>query len=288
MMRVSAKQLNMFGCRTRKEGALGGCARQWAGYYLEGNKPEWLDPNLVFGIKFHAVCAAMVQTGRMPEPHVLQPGVVLMADEVKPDGLFGKMARAAIIHLPRAQLKETGDIIREWQAEQEWLFEWTTTSGLTVEVDLRPDVCADSTMIDLIDWKSTSAKRWALKSIVDDVQANLYAGGLMIRFNRSSVFGRWVYVEKKPPHRSWPVDGIFPRQRTEEWLHENVDRTIELIHMMREHNPSALDLPADIEACEGVGKRCDYMGKCLTTVGPKDSRLITLEEIFRYKESKPQ
>lgn len=283
-MRISAKQLNMFGCKTRKAGALGGCARSWAAYYLEGHRPEYLPAPLVFGIKFHAVCASMVKTGRMPEPHVLQPGVVLMADECKPDGLFGKMARAAIIHLPRTKVPETGDVIRTWQTEQEWLFPWTTTRGTEVEIDLRPDVCADSTLVDLIDWKSTSDKRWALKTILDDVQANLYATGLMIRFNRQCVAGRWVYVEKKGSHRSWPVDGIFHRKASADWLHENVDRTIELVHMMREHKPTAMDLPGDVLACEGVGKRCDYEGTCLGPVGPRESRLITLEEILRYKE----
>lgn len=284
MMRISAKQINMFGAKVRKEGSLGGCPRSWAAYYLEGNKPEFLDPNLVFGIKFHAVCEALVMTGRMPQPGVLQPGVVLMSEDVKPDGLLGKMGRAAIIHLPRTRVPETGDVIREWQAEKEWLFEWTTSHGLTVQVDLRPDVCADSTLIDLIDWKSTSDKRWALKSIIDDVQANLYAAGLMIRFDRQNCAGRWVYVEKKPPHRSWPVDGIFPRGRTEAWLHENIDATIELVHTMREMKPAAMDLPGDVLACEGVGKRCDYEGPCLGPVGPRESRLITLEEITRYKE----
>jgi hypothetical protein len=286
MMRVSAKQLNMFGCRTRKEGALDGCARKWAAYYLDGNKPDFLPEPLVFGIKFHAVCAAMVKTGRMPAPGVLQPGVVLMADEVAPDGLFGKMARSAIIHLPRTFVKETGDQIRAWQTEQEWLFPWTTTRGTEVQIDLRPDVCADSTLVDLIDWKSTSAKRWALTSILDDVQAQLYASGLMIRFNREVCAGRWIYVEKRAPHKSWPVDGIFHRAASAQWLHHNVDPTIDLIAMMREHRPAAMDLPGDVLACEGVGKRCDFGGHCLGPVGPKESRLITLEEIVRYKEGR--
>lgn len=287
MMRVSAKQINMFGARVRKEGALDGCPRKWASYYNEGVKPDFLDPNLVFGIKFHAVCAALVMTNRMPEPHVIQPGVVLTADDCRPESQLGKMGRAGIIHLPRTRIAETNEVIREWQTEQVWVFPWRTGLGLDVEVDLRPDVCADSTLIDLIDWKSTSDKRWALKSIVDDVQANLYAYGLMWKMQRQNVAGRWVYVEKKAPHKSWPVDGIFPRGRTEAWLHENVDATIELIHTFKENNTPAMDLPGDILACEGIGKRCDYEGPCLGFVGPKESRLITLDEIIRYKEGKP-
>jgi hypothetical protein len=277
----------MFGELRRKLGALDGCPRKWAAYYIEGNRPDFLGEHLVFGIKFHAVCASLVATGRMPEPRVLQPGAILTPTDCAPDGILGAMARSAIRHLPRSTVPETGDVIREWQVEKEWLFPWTTGTGLQVQVDLRPDVCADGTLIDLLDWKSCGGPRYALKSIVDDVQANLYAAGLMQRFGRDCVRGRWVYVNRTPSHKSWPVDGIFPWKETEAWLHENVDRTIELIHMFREMRPAALDVPGDIEACNGEGRQCDYAGPCLGQLGPREPRLITLAEIVRYKESTP-
>jgi hypothetical protein len=47
----------------------------------------------------------------------------------------------------------------------------------------------------------------------------------------------------------------------------------------------ALDLPGDEEACGGVGRWCDHMAKCFGPVGPKPARLISLEEIVRYKET---
>lgn len=285
-MRVSAKQINMFGARVRKEGAIGGCPRSWAARYLDGIKPEFLNENLVFGIKFHNVCASLVATGRMPLPATLQPGVVLTEWDVIPESIFGKMARSALLHLPRSLVPETGQVVRTWQVEREWVFEWTTRNGLTVEVDLRPDVCADSMLVDLLDWKSTGNKRNALTSIIDDVQANLYAVGLMRHFGRDCVAGRWVYVEKKGSHRSWPVEGTFHKATAEAWLHENVDGTIELIHMMREHKPSAMDLPGDGRACLDVGMWCDYAGPCLGPMGPRES-LIPLQDILRYKETKP-
>ncbi len=284
-MRVSAKQITMFGARVRKEGSIGGCPRSWAAYYLDGNRPEFLNENLIFGIKFHACCAAMVETGRMPEPAVLQPGVELTEYDVLPESIFGKMARAAIIHLPRSSIPETGEVFRTWDVEQEWLFGWTTRNGLEVEIDLRPDVCADASLVQLVDWKSTGDKRNALKSIVDDVQANLYAVGLMRHFGRTMVLGRWVYVEKKGKHNSWPVEGMFHQATSEAWLHENVDKTIEAIALMRETpGLKAMDLPGDDNACNGEGRWCDFAGPCLGQLGPRPS-VIPLEDIVRFKNS---
>jgi hypothetical protein len=284
-MRFSVKQINMFGALVRKPGALGGCPRSWGARYLDSIKPDYLDENLVFGIKFHNACASLVSTGRMPTPATLQPGVIMTEYDCAPDGQLGKMARSAIIHLPRSSVPETGMEFKKWIVEAQWLFPWTTTQGITVEIDLRPDVCADSMLVDLLDWKSTSDKRWALKSIVDDVQANVYAVGLMHHFQRQTVIGRWVYVEKKAPFRSWPVDGMFHHEKTTRWMHENVDATLELMHTYKEMGLSAFDLPGDIGACEGVGKRCDFEGPCLGPVGPKSSKLITIDEVLRYKGS---
>lgn len=281
MMRFSCKQINQFGSKDRKPGALGGCPRQWGARYLDGVKPEFLEEPLVFGIKFHNVCASLVATGRMPTPSTLQPGVVMTEYDCAPDGQLGKMGRSAIIHLPRSRVEETGLVFKEFIVEAQWLFQWTTSQGITVEIDLRPDVCADSMLVDLLDWKSTSDKRYALKSIGDDVQANVYAVGLMRHFGRSAVIGRWVYVEKKAPFRSWPVDAMFHQEKAEAWLHSHIDKTIELMAEFKTIKASAMDLPGFVEACEGVGKRCDFAGQCLGAVGPKSS-LITHDQITRY------
>jgi hypothetical protein len=274
----------MFGIKTRKVGSIGGCPRSWAAYYLERVRPEYLPEALVFGIKFHKACASLVSTGRMPDLGELQPGVVLTEFDVLPESIFGKMARAAVVHLPRSTVPETGDVFRNWEVEAEWIYEWTTSHGLVTEIDLRPDVCSDEPLVHLVDWKSTGDKRNALKRIDDDVQANLYAVGLMRRFDREHVLGRWVYVEKKGKHNSWPIDSMFHRESSEQWLHNNVDRTIELIHMMREHKPKAMDLPGDEEACQGTGRWCDYEGTCLGQLGARPG-LIPLEDIVRFKNS---
>lgn len=264
----------MYGTRTRKVDSLDGCPRKWAAQYLEGVRPEYLAPPLVFGIKFHAVCHSMAVDGCMPAPGVLQPGVELTEEDCRPESVYGLMARQAIVYLPV--------LSRPWQAEQTWLFPWVTSKGVKVDIDLRPDMCADGTLIHLVDWKSTSAKRWALTSLADDVQANLYAYGLMQRFERDAVFASWIYVLKSAPHASWPLTCVFHRATCEAWLHNEIDATVDLIAALRETKPRAMDLPGDLRACDGSGRRCDFASACLGRNGPRPS-LISLNEIEEMK-----
>lgn len=281
-MKISVKQLNMFGCRERPK--IGGCPRSWGFRYLDKLEPEFLGPPLVDGIKFHACMASLIETGRMPEPRCLQPGVVLTPEDVLPESHFGRMCRAALLQLPR---REYG----KWLSEYVGSFPYTTSNGVAVTVDLRPDLSSmnedgshEPTMAYLVDFKGTANKRYALKpaDLLLDVQANVYAHGLHLR-GATATLARWIYVDKKT-YASWPVEALFHKERTEAWLHENVDATIELIHTVREQGGlGALDLPADIEACGGVGRFCDHAARCLVgPVGPLPSRLITLAEITRF------
>ena len=287
-MRVSVKQINLFGPLLRP--SIGGCPRAWGYAYLDRLKLEWLPPHLVDGIKFHKCCESLIRTGRMPEPQELQPGVVLTEEDVRPEGHFGRMARAAIIHLPRRDWAE-GPMAEKlglgWRAEGEYLFDWTTSKGVECSIDLRPDLHSDNVSeMWFIDWKSTSNKRHALKTLRHDVQANTYAYGLMRSFGKLTTKARWVYVDKKN-YASWPVDQDFGITETTDWLHNNVDATLELIHTFREAKLAAIDLPPDIESCGGVGRFCDNKDRCLQgPVGALPSRLIQLDEIIRYKEGK--
>ncbi len=285
-LRISAKQINMFGARQLKEGRLGGCPRSWAAYYLDHFRPEFLDPALIDGIKFHDVCRSLTMTGRMPEPRWLQPQVFLSVQDVAPDGHFGKMARAALVHLPTRQIDVPyTDTPIVWTAEAEWLFPWTTDKGVECDIDLRPDLCSDWSMIQLVDFKSTSDKRYALLELQNDPQANLYAFGLMKRFGRTILVAHWIYVNKKT-HAAWRVQCVFKLDDVERWIHDNLDATIELISVARDNKLRALDLPGDETACQGRGFRCDFAGPCLELWGPKEPRLITLDEIVRYKNGK--
>lgn len=286
-MKISVKQINMFGPRERPK--IGGCPRAWGYRYLDKLEPEFLAPPLVDGIKFHACLDALQQTGKMPEPRCLQPGVVLTAADVQPEGHFGRMARAALLHIP---IREFG----AWRSEYIGSFPYTTRLGVEVTIDLRPDLSSleedgshKPLMAYLVDFKSTSNKRYALKpaDLLLDVQANVYSHGLHLR-GATATLARWIYVDKNT-YASWPVEAVFQPEKTATWLHENIDATIELIHTIRSQgNLAALDLPGDIEACGGVGRFCDNASRCLVgPVGPLPSRLISLAEIVRFKEGKP-
>jgi len=282
-MRISVKQLNMFGT-LRTDMAIGGCPRMWALHYLDGLRREWLAPQLVDGIKAHACFESLHRDGIMPKPQELQPGVVLTPEDVRPEGHFGRVARAALVHVP---VREYG----QWEHEHEGFFEWTTTKGVTVEIDLRPDlmsVIEPGLLAYLIDLKTTGNKRNALtddkgkKPLRDDVQANVYSHGLHL-LGAGSTLARWIYVDRNT-YASWPVERWFEPKKTEAWLHDNIDATVELIHLFREHGAlTALDLPGDENACGGTARFCDHgFEHCLGPVGAKASRLITLEEITRY------
>lgn len=287
-LRVSVKQINMFGPLLRP--SIGGCPRSWGFRYLDDLRPEFLPPHLVDGIKFHDVVRALATTGRMPEARELQPGVILTPEDVRPEGHFGRMARAAIIYIPRREWAE-GPAAEKlglgWRAEGEMLFPWTTDRGLECDIDLRPDLYSDNvSAMWFLDWKSCSGKRHALKTLENDVQARVYSRGLMATFGKIQIHARWVYVDKKT-YASWPVDGVFGLTETDEWIHKNVDATLELIHAFRDEKLSAMDLPGDIEVCGGTGRFCDSWVRCLTDpTGAAPSRLITLDEIVRYKEGK--
>jgi hypothetical protein len=271
-VRLSVKQISMFGARERS--AFGSCPRKWGFAYLDKEKPAYLAPQLVDGIKFHHCIATLVMTGRMPEPGELQPGVVLTAEECLPEGNYGRMARAAIVLLPHE---------RGWIAEGEYLVPWTTKHGVSCEIDVRPDLWCNGEVIDLIDWKSTGNLRNAVPSLADDIQANVYAYGLLTLSGAEQCQARWIYVEKKT-YSTGAVPFVFSRAGAEAWLHAHIDPTNELITAFRDAGMLALDLPADEEACGGVGRWCDHMAKCFGPVGPKPARLISLEEIVRYKE----
>lgn len=284
-LRVSVKQLCMFG--TLNPVAIGGCPRLWGFNYLDRLEKGFLAPQLVDGIKFHACVEHLHRDGVMPEPQELQPGVILTPEDVLPEGHYGRMARAAIVHVPR---REFGG----WVHEYEGFFDWTTSNGVEVEIDLRPDLMSvpqPGTMSYLVDFKGTGNKRHALtndsgkKPIREDVQANVYSHGMHV-LGACSTLARWIYVDRNT-YAAWPVERLFTPEKVVDWLHENIDATIELIHTFRTGGVSAMQLPGDESsaACggDGSGRFCDFAhSHCLGPVGAAPSKLITLEEITRY------
>jgi hypothetical protein len=273
-LRLSVKQISMFGAL--QPSFPGGCPRKWALRYLDGLKTDYLPPQLSEGIRFHAVCAALVATGRMPEAGELQPGVVLTAADVLPESHLGRMARAALAHMPQHD---------GWVSEHVGEFPWVTSRGVECTIDLRPDVVSAPLgaprLNYLVDFKSTGDRKWAMKSLLNDIQANVYSQGLM-HHGATHVLARWIYVLKKD-YSSWPVEAVFNREGVETWLHTNIDRTIELIHTAKESGLKALDLPGDEEACQSTGRFCDHWERCLGPVGARPAQVVSLDDVLRYK-----
>jgi hypothetical protein len=291
-LKISAKQINMFGQRFLKEGRLGGCPRSYAAWYVDHIRPEVKAPYLVDGVKAHRVTDSLLKTGNMPEPALLEPQVDLTAEDCLPESKYGIWARKALVWMPQNYIVPVwaDNVIprRDWITEAKWSFPWTTGKGVECDIDLRPDACAwaPESMIELVDFKYISDKRYALTSLTDDSQANLYAFGLMYLQDRPWTNAHWIYTVKKPPHSAWSLGCVFKREPTEQWIHDNLDATIELISVVRANGVHWEDLPGDDTACQGRGFLCDMADKCLDLWGPKEPRLITLDEIVRYKNGK--
>lgn len=283
LFRTSVKQINMFGPLLRP--SIGGCPRSWGMGYLDRLKAPFQPGYLIEGIKHHAVMAELVRADRMPSPGPLQGRdghIVLTPEDVAPEGHYGRMARASLRYLPALP---QGSV---WFPETSGFIPWTTRLGVECEIHLKPDVYSSWAFAEwwLIDWKKTSTKGKALKSLAEDVQSNVYAYGLMKQHTCAAIPARWVYVCNKD-YAAWPVDQVFKLPETTDWLHENIDATIELMATFKEAGIAALDLPGDLDACGGVGRFCDFKEHCLTSpVGDAPSRLISLSEIVRYKQGK--
>lgn len=263
-MKISVKQLETFGTKTRRAGALNGCPRKHAFSYFENLPRAPKNDAMQLGLDFHAACESLAKTGALPERFPAESNV-------------GRMARAAYKWKPTVRGAT-------WEAEVEHEFPWTTASGLKCIIEFTPDLfTALPHPLHVVDWKSCASKKYSLKSIENDVEANVYAVGGMTLFGRIVSENRWVYVNKHD-YDSWPIDFTFRKGPAVDWMHEELDGTIELLHLVWRWRPRALEMPTDIEACDGgIGKQCDFLGLC----EPEKQRdtLISLEDIRRVKGS---
>lgn len=269
----------MFGTLQRKPGALDGCPRKWGYRYLDKFGAD-LGPPLIDGIKYHEVCASLLRDGVMPQPRMLQPGVILTEDDVRPEGHFGKMARAALPLLP----VKGPDL---WLVEQSYIIPWRTENGTEVTLDIKPDAHTiwqktPSGTLYFVDHKSCAGRKWALTSLADEVQANLYSYGLCELFEQPRADAVWIYVDKRT-YEAWRLPHVFWKDKAEAWLHQNIDRAVDLIVTLREAAPEGCQLPRDLNACEGKGKFCDYAGPCFSNKTPS---IIGLDEIRAFIERK--
>jgi PD-(D/E)XK nuclease superfamily len=246
-MKISVKQVKMF-----LE-----CPRRWVAHYLH-RVPQLQGPALVEGNALHSQLAALV--AGTPPPY-------------DRESRYGKLGQAMIEHLP---LSQWGPPL----AEVEWVI-----PGPDCEIDLRCDVVAERGYF--LDWKSTGAQRptqklpggeqyWTLQTLEHDLQARIYAWGLMLRWGCPTIRARWVYGSKRfdpgQTPRTWVVDHTFQRAETTTWVETNVFPVIEAIRAHRAAFAASAfqcrDVPHRPEACDWTGRWCDAAGQCGLTSSP--------------------
>ncbi len=244
-MRVSVKQIKLF-----LE-----CPRRWALHYL-ARVPQLQGPALVEGNALHSQLAALVAGTTPPYDR---------------ESRYGKLGQAMIEHLPQRESATP---------EVEWVI-----PGPDCEIDLRCDVVAEYEYF--LDWKSTGAQRptqklpggeayWTLQSLDSDLQARIYAWGLMLRWGCPTIRARWVYGSKRfdpgQTPRTWTVDHTFERAETTAWVETNVFPVIEAIRAHRAAFAVApfqsRDVPHRPEACDWTGRWCDAAGQCGLVTSP--------------------
>jgi hypothetical protein len=282
--RMSASQLKMF-----HPGA-GGCPRKWALHYL-AKVPRLPGLALTEGIRLHECIAQHFHLS--PDewakrwPTYWQPGL-LSEDEARVK--TAQLALAMLNHTPAGSMppmSETTDMLE--------------VPELDTAFYIKPDLHRDRRIF--LDWKSTSAtskkSEWVLqdpawyegakfikadvKFLRDDIQARLYAHGLMALWHEVKIHARWVYGSKKfhptESPKTWIVEHTFHRAETRDWVEKNIWPTVRVMNTIRAafeqgRLDSALLVPHNGNSCGFTGRFCDAIGQCGFQPSP-----VTLEKL---------
>jgi hypothetical protein len=285
--RVSVSQIKMF-----HPGA-GGCPRKWALHYL-AKVPRLPNLALTDGIRLHE-CIQQYLTLTPDEwarrwPSYWQPG---MTSEQTARVKTARLALAMAPHVPDGRMPPVVEPT-----------EFLEVPELDTAIYIKPDLTRDRRWF--VDWKSTSAtnrrSEWCLQQpefwangpdalswdqlepstlesfaargirwLADDIQARVYAHGLMQQWREVKVTARWVYGSKKfavtDQPKTWIVEHTFERAETRAWVEKNVWPTIDTMNTIRAaYEQGRLDSPLLVPhapaSCEGIGKFCDALGPC--------------------------
>jgi hypothetical protein len=270
--RMSASQLKMF-----HPGA-GGCPRKWALHYLS-KVPRIPGPPLVDGIRLHECLNEYFTLA--PEAWAArwstywQPG---LSDEQAARVKTAQLALAMAVHAPAGGMpfiSESTDFLE--------------VPELDTAFYIKPDGHRDRRIF--LDWKSTSAvskkSEWVLQSpewytgatniradvkfLKDDIQARLYAHGLMQMWHEVKVTARWVYGSKRfsptETPKTWIVEHTFHREETRHWVEKNIWPAVTVMNTIRAafeqgRLDSTLLIPHNEKACGHTGRFCDALGHC--------------------------
>ena len=275
----------------------GGCPRKWALHYLS-KVPRIPGPALTDGIRLHECISQHYKLAPAEWakrwPTFWQPGLTWQEEaRVK----TAQLALAMIAHEPAGRmpaLSETTDFLE--------------IPEIDTRIYIKPDLQRDRKVF--VDWKTTSARtkksEWCLqqpdfwgeglqeaelkalaergvKWLADNIQARVYAHGLMQLWREVRVTARWVYGSKKfkptETPKVWIVEHTFERAETRAWVEKNVWPTIQVMNTIRAafeagKLDSTLLVPHNVDSCEHVGKFCDALGHCSFQPSP-----ITLDRL---------
>jgi hypothetical protein len=137
----------------------------------------------------------------------------------------------------------------------------------------------------IIDVKRVYTKSAALTetTLLDDVQAQLYAWLVWRTYLPARVFGRWTYYVRDTK-RAHVVDVEFDRARVEQWTIDMVAPAVRGMLELQERL-DALEIEHDPSTCAD-GKRCFVSRHCPLFRGPmKGEQTVELRK--RNKSSKP-
>lgn len=277
--RISASQLKLF------HPEAGGCPRKWAMHYL-ARVPKIGGPALEDGILVHE-CIDDLHSLSSAEWMAKWPSTYTRLQV----GEEARRAKYAQLAIAMARLSPPG---KSKAVSEPTYFHDDAESETSFYI--KPDLHRDEAVF--VDWKTTSAltrqSPWALqlpsfwegeppkhilkfdrmhrvRMLGHDIQANLYAYGLMTRWGTSEVTALWVYGCKKfgPGERPkvWPVERSFRLAEVRDYFTDVVRPTARAMNTIRDAwERGILDTPLLVpyygESCEFIGKFCDALGHC--------------------------
>jgi len=223
------------------------CPRKWGFDKLDGIR--YPKPAAILGNAVHDVLEEYVRNGTLPDQ---QPAPPQGRHRIDPRTVANR-----VLHL--APKPFTGICEDE--------INFTDEAGITFYgfADWHNYVDDEAPRLDLVDYKTTSAMRYAhtTNTLWSDVQAAIYGRALMEWYDVDSVWLRWLYV-------STQQDTKTTKEVEVELSYDDVMRgwqpitdASREIYRTRDRYTSAKQLPQNLGHCKAYGG-CDYTQICLT------------------------
>lgn len=280
--KISVSQMKMF------HPDAGGCPRRWALHYL-AKVPRQTTEALLDGIMSHECLDDHYKLSerdwlaKWPAEFTGTEASLVEHKRAK----FAALSVAMLHYAPHSKMPPISEadymldipqidtsfyIKPDLWADREIFVDWKTTGGLNKKYVFalqQPDFWAP--MPEPPKTLLFRGKRKPLRMLRDDLQARLYAHGLMQRWKTREITARWVYGSKKfkpgVTPRVWTVEHTFRRQDTAEWVEQYIWPIAQSMNTIRKayvekKMDTPLLVPAVPDSCEHTGHFCDAMAHC--------------------------